>query len=365
MRVLHVLGELRHSGAEMMLAAAGPSFAARGVESEIMSTGADVGSLAPGLASAGYGIHHAPFAKRPAYFLRVYRAMRAGRYDVIHLHTERANFWFGIVAVAARPARVVRTIHNVFSFEGRLRRRRGSQRRILHRLGVIHVACSESIQRNELARFGLEARLVPNWYDSRRFFIRNAEQRVRARGALGLADDDVVLVSVGNCSDVKNHSALITAISQGAGSNRLAYLHVGAEEPGDPERVLATELGVAERVRFLGPVDDVSSVFAASDLFAMPSKYEGFPIAVLEALACGVPALLSDVPGLRDFRELYPGLAYADPTPESIAAALDRLLRVPADEIRAAAEGYADITLRRFGLETGVERYLRLYEGAA
>jgi glycosyltransferase involved in cell wall biosynthesis len=365
MRVLHVLGELRHSGAEIMLEAAGPTFADRGVESELLSTGAEVGGLTARLEAVGYRVHHVPFAKSPGYFRRVYRLMRDGRYDVIHLHTERANFWFGLVALAARPRHVVRTIHNVFSFDGGLRRRRGLQRRILHRLGVQHVACSASIERNERARFGLVTRLVPNWYDSRRFHPRNDHERLEARRSLGVSETETVLVSVGNCSPVKNHAALIGALSRLRRVDGLVYLHAGEEEPGHPERRLAGELGLADEVRFLGSLDDVPSIFAASDVFVMPSLYEGFPVSVLEALACGMPAVLADVPGLRDFREIYPRLRFAEPTVESLAEALEMLLSSSGSDLRSEASGYADTTLEQFGIDAGVERYLRLYEGAA
>ncbi len=363
MRVLHVLGELRHSGAEMMLEAAGPLFADRGVEAELVSTGTDVGGLAPRLASAGYRVHHVPFAKTPGYFLRVSRLMRRGRYDVIHLHTERANFWFGLVALAARPTRVVRTIHNVFSFDGGLRRRRGAQRRILHRCGVTHVACSPSIERNERARFGLATSLVPNWYDSRHFRASSDDERSDARRKLGLSQTDTVLVTVGNCSRVKNHTTLLEAMSRLPQIDRLVYLHAGEEEPDHPERVLSRTLGLEDRVRFLGSVDDMPSIFAASDVFVMPSLYEGFPIAALEALACGLPVLLADVPGLSDFGALYPGLELAEPTVDSLAPRLEQLVDRPRAELRSETADYAAITVEQFGLEAGVERYLRLYEG--
>ena len=364
MRVLHVLGELRHSGAEIMLEAAGPSFVERGVESELLSTGAVVGSLATRLESVGYRVHHVPFGKNPGFFLRLYRLMRSGRYDVIHLHTERGNFWFGLVALAARPTRVVRTIHNVFSFTGGLRRRRSAQRRILHRLGVEHVACSSSVERNERARFGLATYLAPNWYDSRRFRVRSDRERLEARRSLGVSETVTVFVSVGNCSPVKNHATLLDAMSRLSELDRVVYLHAGEEEPGHPERVLAQALGL-DKIRFLGSVDDVPSIFAAADLFVMPSLYEGFPISALEALACGLPVLLTDVPGLRDFRELYPDLSFAEPTVESLALTLEELLTTPAAEARTKSAEYAEVTLREFGLDAGVERYLRIYEGVA
>jgi glycosyltransferase involved in cell wall biosynthesis len=363
MRVLHVLAELKPSGAEMMLAAAGPAFAGRGVESEILSTGSDAGDMAPRLASAGYRVHHLPFGKTPSYFLRVFRLMRSGRYEVIHLHTERANFWFGLVALAARPTRVVRTIHSVFSFHGALRRRRGFQRRVLGRLGVTHVACSRSVQMNERARFGLETRYVPNWYDSGRFYTRSELERSEARQSLGISEAESVIVTAGNCADVKNHAALITALARIRHTGRVVYLHAGSEEPGYPERVLARTLGIEDKIRFLGLVDDVPGIFAASDLFAMPSLYEGFSVALLEALACGLPALLTEVPGLVDFRELDSGLVYAEPTAESLARSLESLLARSRLELRSESFASEETVKSSFGLEAGVERYVQLYRG--
>jgi glycosyltransferase involved in cell wall biosynthesis len=112
-------------------------------------------------------------------------------------------------------------------------------------------------------------------------------------------------------------------------------------------------------------VDDVPALFAASDVFVMPSLYEGFPIAALEALGCALPVLLADTPGLSDFRELTPGVAFAEPTADALAPALDRILSEPSDRSRSEAARLAELARARFGLEAGVERYLRLYAGGA
>ncbi len=103
MRVLHVLAELHPSGAESMLLSARPVFLENGFDGEILSTGRAVGPFASLLRAAGYKVHHIPFAKSPRFFLDVYRLMRRGGYDVIHLHTERANFWLGLRS-PRRPA---------------------------------------------------------------------------------------------------------------------------------------------------------------------------------------------------------------------------------------------------------------------
>lgn len=363
LRVLHVLGELRPSGAEAMLLAAAPVFAEHGVRGEILSTGAAPGPFAPLLAQAGYRIRHIPFAKSPGFFVAVRRLMRED-WDVVHLHTERANFWLGLTARLGLRHRVLRTIHNGFAFAGGLRLRRGLQRRLLQRMAVCHVAISESVRDIERRHFGLSTEVVPNWYDSRRFRQVAPAQRERARAALAL-EEDMVLVAIGNCSPVKNHTALIEAIALLPASARPVLLHVGTEEHDHPERALARRLGLAERVRFLGPLPDVGAALHAADLFVMPSLYEGFGVAAVEALATGLPAILADCPGLRDFRERFPGLQYCAPDAASLHAALRRMLDLDPAQRAGLAEDYPEIAEREYGLERGVLRYIRMYRGDA
>lgn len=362
-KVLHVLGELKPSGAESMFCVAAPLFCAEGVNAEIVATGPNLGIYAPELAKAGYKLHHIPFSKSLRFFISLYRLMRAGKYDVLHLHTEQAGFWIGLVALAVRPARVLHTIHSNFSFRGNLRLRRMIQRRILHILGVVHVAISPSVARTELMHFGLKTRLVPNWYDNNRFYSPSAAERNQARKSLDIASDETVLVSIGNCSEVKNHAALIKAVALLPAELRPLYLHAGIEEEGHPERRLAEQLGVAEHIRFLGPLTDVRPVLYAADLFAMPSFVEGFGIAAVEALATGLPAVFTDVPGLRDFRSAYEGLCYATPDSDALCSSLAVLLTESSEQRRARSIDYPSISQQLFGIASGVSGYIQIYRG--
>ena len=362
-RVLHVLAELHPSGAESMLLSARPVFLEQGVDGEILSTGRNVGPFAMQLADAGYRVHHIPFAKTPGFFLRVYRLVQGGRYDVVHLHTERANFWFGVIALAGRPRRVVRAVHNAFPYTGGLRFRRRGQRRLLSRLGVVHVAGGSNVQEVELAHFGLRTRLIPNWYDSGRFAAPSTSDRRAARRSLGLPSDATVLVSIGNCSQIKNHAALIEALARLPSECLPFFLHVGTEQEDRPEYALADRLGILSRIRFMGPVDDLRPLYFASDIFVMPSLREGRSIACLEALATGLPALLTDVEGLRDLRNVYPGLSYAQPNADSIAAVLAELLAETPEVRRLRAADYPTISRDHFGVEAGVTAYVRIYRG--
>ena len=301
MRVLHVLGELRPSGAETMFCIAAPLFVEQGVEAEIVATGDQMGSYADELAEVGYKLHHISFSKSPVFFYKLFCLMRSGNYDVLHLHTEQANFWIGLVALAQRSNVILQTIHNSFEFTGNLRMRRMIQRRISRFLGIKHISISPSVQATELKHFGLKTKLIPNWYNSSRFYKPSEGERKLARANLGIAMDDKVIVTVGNCSKIKNHGALIEAIALLPIELRPIYVHVGIEEDGEPERQLAKDLGVDDRIYFLGPLSDIMPALFAADIFVMPSLFEGFGIAAAEALATGLPAIFTDVAGLRDF----------------------------------------------------------------
>ncbi len=363
LRVLHVLGELRPSGAETMFCIAAPLFAQQGVEADIVSTGAEMGSYAPQLAQAGYKLHHIPFSKSPSFFVQLHRLMRAGNYGVFHLHTERASFWIGMVALAQRPRRVLQTIHSCFDFKGSLRWRRMIQRRIMRLLGITHVAISPSVQKTELVHFGLKTRLVCNWYDNNRFSQVTDLERSEARKFLAIATGETVLVSVGNCSKIKNHESLLEAMAMLPMALRPILLHVGNEEAGQPERKLVEKLGISERVRFLGPLADIRPGLHAADIFVMPSLIEGFGIAVVEALATGLPAILTDVSGLRDFRLEYEGLCYAKPDASSLRDALLILLNESIELRRLRAQNYPAISKQLFGIDRGVAGYMEIYRG--
>jgi glycosyltransferase involved in cell wall biosynthesis len=361
-RVLQILGELRPSGAEVMLAAAAEFFEAHGVSIDVLSTGDQVGRAAGQLAEAGCRVHHLPFRKHPSFFWGLWRLCR-NRYDAIHIHTERGGFWVGLTALSAGAGVVLRSIHSTYDFSGFLRVRRAAQRRILEALGVRHVAISESVRRTELQRFGLRTELIPNWFDTARFIPPSDETRRACRAALGLEGDRFVVATVGNCSPIKNHQELIRALSLIPPDERPVYLHVGEEEDASTERELVERLGLEPTTRFLGPLDDVRPVLYASDGFAMPSVKEGFGIAALEAIATGLPAVLCDVPGLSDLRLHFDGLIYCSPTADSLQKALRSLSRMPLAERRSLASRNSDAAQTRYSLERGALQYIAIYVG--
>jgi glycosyltransferase involved in cell wall biosynthesis len=365
MRILHVLNELQPSGAETMLRLAAAPWREHGLELEILSVGDELGTYAGALRDAGYLIHHIPLEPVGPFVAAYRRLLRDRRYDVVHVHQERANLLLAGFARTIGRAGVVRTVHNVFAFDGRLRLERRLQRAVLRGLGVIHVAIGDSVQASERRRFGNRTVRVLNTYDEDRFHLPAPGERQAARRRYGLGESDFVVAVVGNCSRVKNHEALLRALAL-PGTPVAQLLHVGLEDEAQTgERRLAEQLGLGEGTRFLGFVEDVASVFHAADCFAMPSLYEGVGIAALETLACGVPAVLADVPGLRDLREHVPDAWWVEPRPEPVARALAEAAELDADASRAWGETAATAVRETFGVQRHVEGYLNVYRSVA
>lgn len=357
--VLHVLNELRPSGAEVMLKLAAPYWMEHGLDLHVLSTGQKPGSFAEALTDAGFKVHHLPFANSPNFYMRLIRLIRAYRFDVVHLHTEHATLTYAVLARLAGTKRILRTIHSNFLFRGITRSTRALRRFLVRQLGVIQISVSRTVQENELERFKNPTLLIYNWYDDSHFVPPTPKQRQAARAAIGLDDSEKCLISVGNCAPPKNHAVILQALrllkEEGL---QVKYLHVGEEDRDKTERRLAGQLGVDQQVYFLGYQKDVRPYLWAADVFVMPSSYEGFGIALLEALACDLRIVLAHSPGLTEWAELSPGIIYTEIDPNSLFRAIKKALHPSCPHGHILSEQVAEI----FSVRRGAQAYADLYK---
>lgn len=363
MRILHIAAELRPSGLETMLRAASGFWQARGIHAEILAIGQRPGNYAIPLQQAGYQVHHLRFRRSPGLLIDVFRFLRTYQFDEVHIHSERANFWYALIAYLAGCRRIVRSVHNTFRFRGSLRARRWLQRGIMRWfLGVRSVAVSPSVRNAEWETYRNPSEAMLNWYDEVRFCVPSTAERQDARRAFGIAGGTLVVLTVGNCSEIKNHAAVVGAIARITPPLDVIYLHAGCEDEMPTEQRLAAELGLGERVRFLGPVIDILPLLRAADLFVMPSRYEGLGNAALEAMGAGVPVILADVDGLRDLRGFAPHAEWVEPEADAIAAAILRISGLAENERRSIGRSLSDAVREHCCVQIGAGRYASLYE---
>ena len=314
-----------------------------------------------GFAPESYVLRH---ALDPACMRQIIGMLRSHRIQVAHSH-EFGMGVYGAFAARRAGARHIITMHGG-RYYAEQRRRRAALRWAARRSDAL-VAVSEATADDLRTTLHLpvdDVKVVHNGIPFR------AGSRDLVRDELGLSPSELLLVAVGNLYPVKGHAVLLRALGELRRSGgiadvpwRLALAGRGEEEP--KLRALAREEGIAEQVTLLGYRQDVPDILAAADVFVMPSLSEGLPLALVEAMAAGLPVVVSDVGGVPEVavagREaiLVPP---ADPT--RLAAGLAALMRNrdARAEMGAAARERAH---RDFSVSTMCEAYERLYRGEA
>lgn len=192
--------------------------------------------------------------------------------------------------------------------------------------------------RDAMAAIGIDPAKVRVHYtgiDTRRFCPGDA---AAARAALGFGDGPL-LATVGALIPRKGQALVLSALPALPG---VTYALAGAGDSESDYRALASRLGVADRVRFLGPVAnaDLPQLYRAADVVVMPSASEGLANAWVEALACGTPIVISDAGGAAELISSPLAGAIVERTPDAIAHAVRPILaRPPAAEAVAATLG--------------------------
>jgi len=230
----------------------------------------------------------------PVNALRFAMWLRRGRFDAVLLTSWKRAFISGWSARVARVPRVVFRIGGIHPIgEKRGRLERYALRRWYHAIVPNSVRVAEHMTA-ALPDLADRVYLVPNGIDV------VAAAPVPLRDGLGVPDDAILAVAIGGMERNKGFDLLIDAAAM-----LDAGVHVVLVGGGTPEARAAMEeraqrLGVSARVYFLGHRSDARAVAAACDVFVLPSRSEGFPVVMLEAMAAGVPVVATDVGGVRD-----------------------------------------------------------------
>ena len=202
--------------------------------------------------------------------------------------------------------------------------------------------------------------LVPNGVDTERFRPATDAERQALRHHLHLPDGRSIVAFVGYFSHDKQPQVLFDAwcrlLRSGAadatllfvGATRSAYFEVD-DRIVERMREEAARIGVSDHLVFTGPTHLVHEYLRAADVFALPSRREGAPVALLEAMACGLPCVASRLPGSTDaiIDDGINGVLVPPGDSDALSAALEGLLRDRQRSAALAAEARASV-LRRF-----------------
>lgn len=191
----------------------------------------------------------------------------------------------------------------------------------------------------------------------------STEERTKRRRALNLPVEAFVVGQVANFTPKKNHRLLLEAISGEGPQSRIHLALVGLGPLEAEVRAAAVELGVADRTTFLGSRDDVLEILPLFDLFALSSRFEGFPISLVEAMATGLPCVATEVGGIPEVLvHGENGLLVPTGDRDGIRASITKLM--DDSDLAATLGAGARRTAERLDLRIAVETMEGIYQSA-
>lgn len=205
-----------------------------------------------------------------------------------------------------------------------------------------------------------QAVFIPNFADIRGANEISQNSRAEIRNSLGLGSDDTVIFTAGRLHVSKAQDVLIKAVANIAGIKLLIAGDGGLDES---LKNLAAELGVSDRVHFLGWRTDTAELFAASDLCVFPSRFEPFGNVVVESWAQRVPIIAADSTGpkwlIDDDKD---GLLFPVDDVESLTKQIVRLI-ADKDLQNSIVENGLKKYQMQFTVDAVVQQYIRLFQG--
>lgn len=320
------------------------------------------GNLDAEVERLGIPLLEAPFTvpalPRQTLLIRAYRAaqyFRPYRFAIWHSFHYADDYTEPIIARLAGARAWVFTKKNMGW---------GSRAWFLRALLATHIVAQNTDMMNHFFSswyFRRKTRLIPRGVVTERFHPQ-VPPRLRLREKLGIPPTVTVVACVAHLVPVKGHPTLLQAAA------RVPEVHLWlAGKPLDRDyterlKALAHQLGIFDRVHFLGGINDVPALLAEADIFALPTwgrwRMEGCPVALLEAMACGKACVATNIPGSRDLVvHGKSGLLVPPENPDALAEALHALVSSP--DLRRRL-GYA--ARRRVEQHYTIEREVRDHE---
>jgi glycosyltransferase involved in cell wall biosynthesis len=308
------------------------------------------GPLLDGVRAEGFRVIAIPFVRRlsPLAHIQAFRSLvailRAERPDIVHGHMPISGFLARMAARAAGVPKVAYTCHGfLFNYRSSSLPRRALSfvmEWTAARVTDVFLTVSEAEAR-DARRLHISARAVAvrNGRDPG-VFHPDPFARARIRAELGVPPDRIVVIAVSRLVWHKGYPELAVAMR----SVPEAELWVVGErldsDRGADMVALLRAAGLGYRLRMLGYREDIPALLAASDIFTLPSRFEGLPMSVIEAMLTGLPVVATDVRGPDEQVEQgVTGLKVPAGDAAALGAALGRLARDAAARARMGEAG--------------------------
>lgn len=293
---------------------------------------------------------------------RFWKLLRATRPAIMHSHLFHANFVARIVGALARVPVIISTIHNE-NFGGPLRERLLAY---TDRLATRTVAISQTvydamIQKRVVPHGRLE--MIPNGISLDEFHVPKQEEALQLRQALGIPEGITLFVAVGRLRKQKGYPYLLDAVDILRKTHSAFTVLVLGD--GELQEALAGDIEkrkMGEYITLCGDTPDVKKYLYAADVFVMPSLWEGLPLALLEASACGLPAIASSVGAVPSvLKDGISGMLVPPQDSKALAQKMQEMCQRSSKARREMGKAAREIVEEHFGEKPMLLRYDSLY----
>lgn len=294
--------------------------------------------------------------------IKAYKMLKAvideGNYEIIHCHTPVGAMLTRLAAQDARKkgSKIFYTAHGFHFYKGapliNWLAYYPVEKWLARKTDVLITINKEDFNRAKNFKAG-KVVYVPGVGIDINKFSKRIGNRQEKRAELSLQDTDFVLLSVGELISRKNHTIVLEALAELKKAGKLTNIQYVICGRGVLEAELkekSVSLGVSDHVHFLGYRNDISEICNASDLFVFMSLQEGLPVALMEAMACGLPVICSDIRGNTDLVESGKNGEIVGNTATSVADAVERL-RIDSALCKRYAQA-AVTTIKHFDLSS-------------
>jgi len=309
--------------------------------------------------------------------VRLYREFRALQPAIVHTHMAKAGMLGRLAALAynltrgaAPRARVVHTYHG-HVLDGYFSKPATAMfiaiERALAAITDRIIAISPAIRQELLDTYrigrGDQYRVVPLGFDLEPFGRVDAAARTAARRELNLPADAPVIATVGRLTAIKQHRLFLDTVARVIETHPLTIALVAGDGELRGELLAhAASLNITDHVRMLGWRRDLATIYAATDVFLLTSRNEGTPVALIEAMASGVPGVSTNVGGVKDvIKTDATGRLAPDGDAGALASHVAELL-IDDGRRRVIGEAARKFALQHFGLDRLVSDIVTVYQ---
>ncbi len=261
------------------------------------------------LEGTGIRLHQIDFVRSPYkienwnVYYQLKSLMEKESFDLVHCHTPMGGVMARLAAHNTKTGPVIYTAHGFHFFKGAPIKNwllyYPTEKLLSKYTDQLICINEEDYQRAKRKFYAKRVTLIPGVGIDAEKIQSLSINKEKMKKELGIPLNNLIILSVGELTKNKNHALLIHSIAK-MKQEKICCLICGKGEEEQHLKKLAVNLGVESQIMFLGFRKDIYSIYPIADIFVFPSLREGMPVALMEAMASGLPVICSDIRGNRD-----------------------------------------------------------------